>query len=117
MRAIAILAVVVASGCAGMTPMGDARPHGWLAGVALDGRPVCPEPTGQTLHCRHGPLPRAAVVVSGEGHERRLRADREGRFRLALAPGRYVVYQPGAALRMVRVLAGRVTQVTLPGWS
>ena len=114
MRMIAaVLAVGLAAGCGGGAGAGS-TPHGWVAGVALGGRPVCPTPTATELNCHRGPLPHAVLVVTGSGSRRRIHADAHGRFRIALAPGRYLVRAAGAPVP-VRILADRVVHIQVPG--
>jgi len=75
---------------------------------------VCPTPTATELLCHRGPLPHALIFVRGPGGERRLRADDHGRFRIALAPGRYLVRAAGAPVP-VRIVAEKVVRVRVPG--
>jgi hypothetical protein len=107
---LATIAVVLGAGCAG-AGSGSAPASGWVAGLALGGRPICPTPTLTGLHCHSGPRPHALVVVSGASARRRVRADASGRFRVRLPAGRYAVRLGTARPVEVRVHAGRVTRV------
>ena len=106
----ALVAVLAAAGCGGA---GTASPpaRGWVAGVALTGRPVCPTPTAKASLCHPTPRPHAVVVVTGAAGSRRVLADAGGRFRIALAPGRYSVRSGGTPPLRVRVVAGRVAHI------
>ena len=75
-------------------PEASRRTGGW-PGVVWGGRPICPTPTGKdSLTCHPTPLANGVFVVSGGGTTRRVHADANGRFRVALPPGRYAV-RPG----------------------
>jgi hypothetical protein len=106
----ALVVVLIAAGCGG-AGTASAPARGWMAGVALTGRRVCPAPTGvQGTLCHPSPRPHAVVVVTGAAGSHRVLADASGRFRIALRPGRYSVRAGRAHLR-VRVVAGRVAHV------
>ncbi|MGZ4481440.1 MAG: hypothetical protein ACXVY5_04480 [Gaiellales bacterium] len=112
---IAALALAVAAaGCGGAGQGGSAPHDGWVDGVVLGGRPMCPTPAAAGPLCHSGPLPHGVVVVIGPDVTRRVRADLRGRFRFMLPPGRYEMHGPGGASRMVRVVAGREVHVQLP---
>src|SRR3954454_4791281 len=87
---LATIALALGAGCAG-AGSGAAPARGWVAGIALGGRPICPTPAVTGLHCPSGPRPHALVVVAGAPARRRVRADAAGRFRVRLPPGRYAV--------------------------
>jgi hypothetical protein len=106
-----VAALVVAAGCGGGAA-GGAQPRGWMAGVVWGGRPICPTPTGKdTLTCHATPLANGVFVVTGGGASRRVHADSNGRFRVALPPGRYAIRPGWSHPRIVRVVAGRVVHV------
>jgi hypothetical protein len=108
------LALALGAGCAGAGG-GAAPARGWVAGIALGGRPICPTPAVTGLHCHYGPRPHALVVVSGAPALRRVRADAAGRFRVRLAPGRYAVRLGVFPPVEVRVRPGGVTRVRIGG--
>ena len=107
--ATTLIAGLLVAGCGGA---GTASPpaRGWVTGVALTGRPICPTPTAKVSLCHPSPRPHAVVVVTGAAGSHRVLADATGRFRIALRPGRYSVRRGRAHLR-VRVVAGRVAHV------
>jgi hypothetical protein len=107
----ALLAGLVAAGCGGGT--GQTHAHGWVAGIALTGRPICPAPTLNGTLCHPSPRPHAVLVVTGPAGTRQVTANAAGRFRIALAPGRYSVRSGGARALRVRVVAGRVAHIRL----
>jgi hypothetical protein len=111
--AFAALALAVGSPSA-------STPTSGVAGRVLEG-PTCPVERPGDPAC--APRPVAAIVDVTTTLGRRLRSvptDRSGRFRIALAPGVYVL-TPSAGTRpfpigkpsRVRVVAHRVTQVVL----
>jgi hypothetical protein len=109
----ATIALVLGGGCGGGT--GVAPAGGWLVGIALGGRPICPTPAVTRIRCHSGPRPLARVVLTGATLHREVRADGSGRFRVHLPPGRYAV-SLGASRRVsVRVRSGRVTRVRVGG--
>jgi hypothetical protein len=87
--------------------------RGWVAGIALTGRPICPAPTLNGTLCHPSPRPHAVLVVTGPAGTRQVTANAAGRFRIALAPGRYSVRSGGAKALRVRVVAGRVAHIRL----
>ena len=111
---MATIAVSLAAGCAG-AGTGSTPATGWVAGLALGGRPICPTPTVSGLHCHYGPRPHALVVVTGRSARRRVVADAAGRFRVRVPEGRYAVRLGTARPVEVRVRAGRVTRVRVGG--
>jgi hypothetical protein len=111
---LATIAVALGAGCAG-AGTGSTPASGWVAGLALGGRPICPTPTLTGLHCHSGPRPHALVVVSGASARRRVLADASGRFRVRIPAGRYAVRLGTARPVEVRVRAGRVTRVRVGG--
>jgi hypothetical protein len=110
----AAIVLALGAGCGGA---GTGAPHagGWVVGVALGGRPICPTPAVTGLHCHSGPRPHALVVVLGAAARRRVRADRSGRFRVRVPPGRYAVRLGASRPVRIRVRAGRVTRVHVGG--
>jgi len=102
-----VLALVFAA------PAGSAGTAG-LQGTVTEPRPVClqDEPCG-------GPTPGVTIVFSRSGRiVRRVTSNREGRYRVSLAPGVYSTGSPAAVLPLghvapsrVRVYAGRYRQV------
>jgi hypothetical protein len=108
----ALVASLLAAGCGGA---GASHPpaRGWVAGVALTGRPVCPAPTAEGTLCHPTPRAHAVLTVTGPAGSRRVVADASGRFRVALRPGRYSFRSGTAGPVRVRVLAGRVARIRL----
>jgi multidrug efflux pump subunit AcrA (membrane-fusion protein) len=104
-----LIAGVLVAGCGGAAAHAPAR--GWVTGVALTGRPLCPTPTAQESLCHPAPRAHAVVTVTGAAGSRRVLAGANGRFRVALAPGRYVIRSGAARPVSVRVIAGRVAEV------
>ena len=105
----ALIATVLVSGCGGAAAHAPAR--GWVAGVALTGRTVCPTPTAKRSLCHPTPRPHAVLTVTGPAGSQRVVAGANGRFRVALRPGRYSVRSGGAGPLRVRVVAGRVARI------
>ena len=103
----ALVAALLAAGCGG-TAAAHAPARGWVAGVALLGRPMCPAPTANGSLCHPTPLAHALLTVTGPAGARRVVADANGRFRVALRPGRYSFRSGPARPVRVRVVAGRV---------
>jgi hypothetical protein len=114
MRAAAALVagLVLLAGC-GSGSAGHPPARGWVAGIALTGRPICPTPTMSGELCRPTPRPHAVLTLTGPAGSRHVTADMAGRFRVALAPGRYAVQCGGARTVRVRVVAGHVAHVRL----
>jgi hypothetical protein len=108
----ALAAVLLAAGCGG-AGVTHAPAHGWVAGVALTGRPVCPTPAAEGSLCHPTPRPHAVVTITGPAGSQRVVAGANGRFRVALRPGRYVVRSAGTRPLRVRVVAGRVAQIRM----
>jgi hypothetical protein len=102
---------LLVAGCGGAAA--HAPDHGWVTGVALTGRPLCPTPTAQQSLCHPAPRAHAVVTVTGPAGARHVLAGRNGRFRVALAPGRYVIRSGNARPVSVRVVAGRVAHVRM----
>ena len=111
---LAAIALAFGGGCGG-AGTGPPPTPGWVTGVALGGRPICPTPAATGLHCHSGPRPHALVVIAGAAAHRRVRADGSGRFRVRLPPGRYAVRLGASRPVRVRVSAGRVTRVRMGG--
>jgi hypothetical protein len=114
MRAAAALVagLLLLAGCgSGSADHPPAR--GWVAGIALTGRPICPTPTLNGTLCHPSPRPHAVLVVTGPAGSRQVTADAAGRFRVALLPGRYSVHCGGARTLRVLVVAGHVAHVRL----
>jgi hypothetical protein len=109
---LALVASALAAGCGGAGAT-HAPARGWVAGVALTGRPVCPTPTAEGTLCHPTPRAHAVVTVTGPAGSRRVTADASGRFRVALRPGRYSFRTGAAGPVRVRVVAGRVTHIHL----
>ena len=113
-----VAAIILVAGCAGAGPGADVAAHGWMSGIAVGGKPTCPTPTGEgAISCHLGPLPHARVLIASSTGSQTVRADARGRFRVALAPGRYVVRTGLARPVHVRILAGRVARIRvgIPG--
>jgi hypothetical protein len=106
----ALVVALVAAGCGG-AGAAHAPAHGWVAGIALTGRAICPAPTADGMLCHPTPLAHAVLIVTGPGGARRIVADASGRFRVALRPGRYSVRSGPARPVGVRVVAGRVARI------
>jgi hypothetical protein len=106
----AAIVLALGAGCGG-AGSGAPPAGGWVVGVALGGRPICPTPSVTGLHCHFGPRPHALVVVLGAAARRKVRADGSGRFRVRVPPGRYAVRLGASRPVRVRVRAGRVTRV------
>jgi hypothetical protein len=111
---LAAIAFALGAGCGG-TGTGSPSTPGWVAGIALGGRPICPTPAVTGLHCHSGPRPHALVVIAGAAAHRRVRADGSGRFRVRLPPGRYAIRMGAFRPVRVQVRAGRVTGVRMGG--
>ncbi len=113
MRAAAGLAagLLLLAGCGGVADQPAAR--GWVAGIALTGRPICPTPTASGTLCRPTPRAHALLTLTGPAGSRHVTADAAGRFRVALAPGTYSVRCGGARTLRVHVAAGQVAHVRL----
>ncbi len=107
----ALIACVLVAGCGGSADHPPAS--GWVTGVALTGRPLCPTPTAQESLCHPAPRPHAVVTVTGPAGTRHVLAGPNGRFRVALAPGRYVIRSGFARPVSVRIVAGRVAHVRM----
>jgi hypothetical protein len=112
MRAAAALVagVLLLAGC-GSGSADHPTARGWVAGIALTGRPICPTPTMNGELCRPTPRPHAVLTLTGAAGSRRVTADAAGRFRVALAPGRYSVRCGGARTVRVVVVAGHVAHI------
>lgn len=103
-------AILAAPACAGEANSG-------ISGLVLRGptQPVC----RVGVPCDE-PAPRATLAVTKAGRiVARTRTNEQGRFRVALAPGRYTVITTGARIGQmapsvsVRVRTGAYTRVTL----
>jgi hypothetical protein len=106
-----VATLVIAAGCGGGVAGGPSA-RGWMAGVVWGGKPVCPTPTGKdTFTCHPTPLAHGVFVVSGGGTTRHVRANAEGRFRVALPPGRYAIRPGWSRPKSIRVVAGHVVRV------
>jgi hypothetical protein len=110
----AAIVLALGAGCGG-AGSGAPAAEGWVVGIALGGRPMCPTPAVTGLHCHSGPRPHALVVVVGTAAHRTVRADGSGRFRVRVPPGRYAVRLGASRSVRVRVHAGRVTRVHVGG--
>jgi hypothetical protein len=106
-----LVAGALVAGCGGTADHPPAS--GWVTGVALTGRPLCPTPTAKQSLCHPAPRAHAVVTVTGPAGTRHVLAGRDGRFRVALAPGRYVIRSGTARPVSVRVVAGRVAHVRM----
>jgi hypothetical protein len=110
----ATIAVLLGAGCA-RAGAGSTPAPGWVAGIVLGGRPICPTPAVTGLHCRFAPRPRALVMIAGAAAHRRVRADGSGRFRVRVPPGRYTISVGTSRPIRVRVRSARVTRVHVGG--
>jgi len=106
-----LIAGLLVGGCGGAAATAPA--HGWVTGLALTGRPLCPTPTAQESLCHPAPRAHAVVTVTGRAGTRHVLAGRNGRFRVSLPPGRYVIRSGAARPVSVRVVAGRVARVRM----
>jgi hypothetical protein len=104
------IALALGAGC-GDAGSGAAPASGWVAGIALGGRPICPTPAVTGQHCHSGPRPHALVVVAGVSARRQVHADAAGRFKVRVPAGRYTVRLGAFRPVEARVRPGRVTQV------
>jgi len=106
-----VATLVLVAGC-GNGPAGGAQPRGWIVGVVLGGKRICPTPKGNdSLICHPAPLANGAFVVSGGGTTRHVHADAKGRFRVALPSGRYAIRPGWSRPQSIHVVAGYTVRV------
>lgn len=84
--------------------------------------PVCPGPERPNSPCPDQPVTATFYVFNGqEDQVAQFRTDQQGRFRVALAPGRYTIapeesapmMRPGGQRKEVTVAEGGFSQITL----
>ncbi len=102
------------------TPAEESYESG-LEGQVLRG-PVCPGPERLNSPCPDQPFSATFLALDGQENKVALfRTDEQGRFRVALPPGRYAIVpeesapimRPGGQRKEVTVAEGEFTQVTL----